>query len=79
MQRDDDHTLESNPAKALAARVIIGCIGGVLLFAALPTPLDPSTWWEHTAHLVFIAGFALLAFAIFAPKGWCDALVELIP
>jgi hypothetical protein len=78
MQKDEP-TFESNPAKALAARLIVGCIGGVLLFASLPTPLDTSNWWEHTAHLLFIAGAIALAFAIFAPKGWCDSLVMFIP
>ncbi len=75
----NDHTFESNPAKALAARLIVGCIGGLLLFAALPVPLEISNWWEHTAHFAFIAGAIGVAFAIFAPNRWCESLVWLLP
>jgi hypothetical protein len=77
--QDNEHNLESNPAKALAARVIVGCLGGLIVYAALPTPLQSASWWEHTAHFPFVAGVIALAFAACAPDRWCESLVLLIP
>jgi len=60
--------------------LFVGCIGGGLIFTALPTPpLDISTWWQHTDHVLFLAGVVAIVFAIFVPKGWCDAVVWRFP
>jgi cytochrome c oxidase assembly factor CtaG len=77
--QETEHNLESNPGKTLAARIVVLCIGGLLVYAALPTPLEGGTWWANTAHAPFIAGVAALVFAICAPNRWCGSLVMLIP
>jgi cytochrome c oxidase assembly factor CtaG len=77
--QDREHNMESNPGKALAARIVVFCIGGLLIYAALPTPMLGSNWWGNTAHIPFIAGAVALVFAICAPNRWCGALVMLIP
>jgi len=72
-------SLESNPARALAARAVVGCIGALLVYFALPTPLQSDSWWSQTAHIPFVLGVAALIFAFFAPNRWCESLVALAP
>jgi hypothetical protein len=68
-------SLVSNPARALTARIAVGCLGGLLVYFALPTPLDMGNWWEQTAHLPFVGGAIALLLAIFAPSRWCEMLI----
>ena len=77
--QEREPNLESNPGKTLAARVVVGCIGGLLMYAALPSPIDIANWWQETAHIPFITGVFALAFALAAPNRWCESLVMLVP
>ena len=71
------HTLDSNPVRAFVARLVIGIVGGVLVYVALPAaPYD--SWWSASSPLPLVLGVALLAFASFAPTRWCDVLAQLI-
>ena len=50
------NTPESNPARALAARLIVGIIGGVLVYIALPASSEYAGWWEASSHVPLILG-----------------------
>src|SRR5258706_692472 len=76
---EPDYKLRSNPATALISRVVILCIGGLMLYAALPTPFGQADWWNQTSEIPFIAGGAPLLFGIFAPNRWCEQLVSIWP
>jgi hypothetical protein len=77
--QEPEHSLESNPGKTLAARIIVLCVGGLLVYAALPSPLESDTWWDKTASVPFFAGVIVLFLGIFAPNRWCESLAALIP
>lgn len=73
--QEKQRSLESNPARVLVVRLIACCIGGLLVYAALPSPLEVGTWWDRTSLLPFLAGIAVLALAVFAPARWCELLI----
>jgi hypothetical protein len=77
--QETEHNLESNPGRALAGRLVVACIGGLLVYVALPHPLDVNSWWDQTAGFPFIAGVIALAFAILAPSRWCEFFIFLVP
>jgi hypothetical protein len=71
------HTLESNPVRAFVARIIVGIVGGVLVFVALPAvPYD--SWWAASSPVPLVLGGVLLAFAFLAPTRWCEVLAQII-
>ena len=73
--QEDEYNLSSNPGRAIAARIIVGCIGGLLIYSALPLSLEGSGWWDDTARLPFIGGVIALALAVCAPARWCELLI----
>ena len=70
-----DPTLESNPVRVAAARVIVGVVGGALVYFSLPQSLEQSGWWSHVSSLPFAAGALFLVLALVAPTRWCEALI----
>ena len=43
--QDIEHTVQTNPVRALAVRVAVLCVGVLFVYAALPVPLEYTTWW----------------------------------
>lgn len=76
---ENEQRLASNPATAVAARVVLMCIGGLLIYVALPSPIDSHAWWEGTSGVPFVLGVLALALAILAPNRWCEGVVALFP
>jgi cytochrome c oxidase assembly factor CtaG len=69
------HNLNSNPGRGLAVRIVVGGAGGLLIYAALPFPLEGDSWWDYTAHAPFIAGVIALVLAVCAPARWCELFI----
>jgi hypothetical protein len=70
-----DQTMQSNPARTAAARLVVGCVGAVLIYVALPHPFDSQTWWRDAALPPLAAGAFALVLALVAPTSWCEALL----
>jgi uncharacterized membrane protein YeaQ/YmgE (transglycosylase-associated protein family) len=70
-----DYTMQSNPARAIAARIVVGAIGALLVYFALPNPIGVRTLWAESAFVPLAIGAAAVVFALVAPRGWCEALI----
>ena len=68
--------MQSNPAKALAARAVAASMGGLLLYCSLPEQWAWVGWWSHVAAVPFIACVVLLTFSVVAPTRWCEFVIS---
>ena len=76
---EPDYKLRSNPATAFVARIVILCVGGLLIYVGVPMPFQQADWWDHTSKIPFILGLAALLFGILAPNRWCEEVIPFWP
>lgn len=69
---------DKNPAMAIALRLIMGIVGGVIVYVTHPAGPLSSGWWENTAYVPFWLGVALICVALFAPRRWVENSVDAI-